>query len=342
HFSPMDCYRHLMDNSPLALAYDGGDVKTWQTKLRKKLKTLMGYDRIVKAPRVDLNVRSLWKREHKLGTIEKIVFTAEPCADVCAYVCLPKNSTPPYTWFVCLQGHSTGMHNSIAVAADDETKTINIPGDRDFGLGCMERGVAAICIEQRGFGYRRWPGSTPEGYDPTNCKYSAMHALQLGRTLIAERVFDVDRTIDYLYTRDDVDRKRLGVMGNSGGGTTSVFSAALLPRVKLAMPSSYFCTFRDSIMAVPHCMCNFIPDMQNYAEMSDIMGLFAPRPVVVVAGKDDQIFPLSAVRKSFKKLKAIYTAAGAADRCQLVVGHEGHRFYAKPGWAKMLKQIEKI
>ena len=144
-----------MDSTPQVLAYDGGDVAAWRKKLRKMVKKLSGYDQMPSEHRVDLNVQSLWKREHKLGTIEKIVFTAEPFADVFAYVCLPKNAEPPYTWFLCVQGHSGGNYNSIAVDGNNETRPIRVSGQRDFGLGCMRRGVAALCIEQRSFGERR-------------------------------------------------------------------------------------------------------------------------------------------------------------------------------------------
>ena len=75
--------------------------------------------------------------------------------------------------------------------------------------------------------------------------------------------------------------------------------------------------------------------------MADVMGLFAPRPVVIVAGTDDEIFPVAATRRQFRQLKAIYKAAGAADRCQLVVGPEGHRFYADLAWPKMLRQMKR-
>ena len=133
--------------------------------------------------------------------------------------------------------------------------------------------------------------------------------------------------------------KKLGVMGNSGGGTISVFSAALLPRLKFAMPSCYFCTFRDSIMSIYHCMDNYIPGILNVAEMPDVMGLFAPKPVVLVAAKEDNIFPIKGVRKAFRALKKIYRAAGAEKHCHLVVGSEGHRFYADDAWPKMLKEL---
>ncbi len=326
-----------MDETEQTLRYDGGDVKKWQRKLRHKLKELVGD---MPEERVPLNVRHLWKRDHELGTIEKIVFTSEPYCDVPAYLCIPRNAEPPFTFMICVQGHSTGMHNSIGVQREDETKPLDVPGDRDFAIGCMSRGIAALCIEQRSFGERR--EQKQEHVSPHGCHDATMHALMLGKTLIGERVYDVDRGIDYLMTRDDVDKKMIGVMGNSGGGTISLFSAALLPRISFAMPSCYFCTFRDSIMSIYHCADNYIPGLLKYAEMSDIMGLFAPRPVVIVAGKEDGIFPIQGVRKAFRHLKEIYKASDAGQHCHLVVGEEGHRFYAKEAWPAMLKEIQKL
>ena len=336
HYSPTEYHRYAMDNTEQVLGFKGGDVKPWQRKLRRKLRELVGD---MPGDRVLLNVRSLWRRGHSLGTIEKIVFTSEPCCDVPAYVCLPANAEPPYTFMVCVQGHSTGMHNSIAVQLDDESKPHKVEGDRDFALGCMARGVAALCIEQRSFGERK---EAKQQQAAQGCHDATMHALMLGKTLMGERVYDVDRGIDYLATRGDVDMKRIGVMGNSGGGTISVFSSALLPRIAFAMPSCYFCTFRDSIMSIYHCMDNYVPGLLKFAEMADVMGLFAPKPVVIVAGKTDPIFPIAATRRAFRDLKRIYRASGAEDRCHLVVGGEGHRFYADQAWRVMQKELRRL
>lgn len=318
------------------LAYDGGNVTRWQARLRRKLRRLVGD---MPRKRCDLRPRSLWMREHPLGTIEKIVFTSEPYADVPAYVCLPRNVPTPYQYFICLQGHSTGMHNSIAVQRDDNSLPHQVEGDRDFGLQCMRRGLAALCIEQRSLGERREQKQQQVG--SLGCHDATMHALMLGRTLIGERVYDVDRGIDYLASRGDADMKSIGVMGNSGGGTISLFSAALLSRIAFAMPSCYFCSFRDSIMSIYHCTDNYIPGLLKVAEMSDIMGLFAPKPVVLVAGKDDEIFPISATRRAFRDLRRIYGSCGARDRCHLVIGDGGHRFYADDAWPVMLKEIQR-
>jgi len=334
--SPSVHHRYVMDHTEQALAYDGGDVPAWQRRLRRKLRQLVGD---MPKKRTPLNIRRIWQREHPLGHIERLVFRSESRVDVPAYWCVPRDATPPYPTMICVQGHSTGMHNSIAVDQQDETKPIKVEGDRDYGIGCMARGVAALCIEQRSFGERA--EKVQEHVASQGCHDATMHALMLGRTLLGERVYDVDRGIDLLAQRGDVDMTRLGVMGNSGGGTISVFSAALLPRIRFAIPSCYFCTFRDSIMSIYHCADNYVPGLLKYAEMADVLGLFAPKPVVVVAGRKDGIFPIGATRKAFRDLKRIYRAAGAEDRCHLVVGDGGHRFYAEKAWPKMLRELKK-
>lgn len=337
NLSPSDVHQNLMKQVTPELRFNGGDLKAWQRKLRRKVRRLTGYDKMPK-DRCALRPRSLWKREHKYGTIEKIAFTSEPNADVTAYLCLPKKAKPPYSCMIALQGHSTGVHHCIGVERDNEAKKMKVEGDRDHGVRCMKEGVAALCIEQRAFGQRRELKVIPTK-GALSCHDSGMHALMLGRTLIAERVYDVDRGIDYLATRDDINMKKVGVMGNSGGGTISVFSAALLPRLAIAVPSCYFCTFKASVMSLYHCSCNFVPGLYNVADMSDILGTFAPKPVVVVAGKDDHIFPIKATRKAFRDLQEIYDAVGAKKRAHLVVGQEGHRFYADQAWPKILKEL---
>ncbi len=340
-------HRRLMRQWTPRLAFVEQAIKPWQRSLRRKVAALTGFDTFPRPEdRVPLRVRSIWRRalpvDPTLGTVEKILFTAEPEADVPAYVCLPDPARvpPPWRWMICVQGHSTGMHNSIAVSRTDESQAMEVPGDRDFAVGCLRQGMAALCIEQRAFGER-----TPEPFrgqpgPDVNCQLPAMRAIMLGRTLLAERVFDVDRGLDYLATRRDVRHDPagmvVGIMGNSGGGTTSLYAGALLDRVRFMMPSCSFCTFAASILSITHCTDNYVPGLARWAGASDVLGLFAPRPVVIVAGRSDPLFPLPGVREAFRAVKKIYTAAKATEACQLVVGEGGHRFYAKQGWAAMM------
>ena len=337
--SPSLCHNELLEAAPLQLRYDPEkfqSVSEWQQELRPKLVDLTGLDRIEASD--DQQIRSLWKQDDENGTIEKIVFTSEPNADIPAYICLPNNAEPPYTWYVCVQGHSTGMHNSIGRDYEDEQKSIAVEGDRDFAIGCMKRGIAALCIEQRAFGYRK---EAHQKMPAGGCQDASVHALMLGRTLIGERVFDVAQGIRLLNNRDDVRMDRIGITGNSGGGTISLFASALVPEIAFSMPSCYFCTFKASIMSLGHCVCNYVPRILDYAEMADVLGLFAPKPLVILSGKEDNIFPIEGVHEAFDVLKTIYRAAGAEGNCTLVVGEEGHRYYAEQGWNAMFPYMQR-
>jgi dienelactone hydrolase len=231
------------------------------------------------------------------------------------------------------------MYNSIAMSRD-ETQYVEPQAELDFAVWCMRHGLAALCIEMRGLGERIELLQISE--NQKGCPTAAMQALVLGRTLIGERVFDVDRGIDYLAARGDADMRRIGLMGHSGGGTTAIFAGAVLNRLSFIMPVSYFCTFSDSIMARRHCMCGYLPGIMKYAEMADVAGLFAPKPFIAVNGDSDDLFPIKAVRRAFRDLKRIYAAADAADNCHLVTGRGGHRFFADAAWARLEKILRKL
>ena len=128
------------------------------------------------------------------------------------------------------------------------------------------------------------------------------------------------------------DPSRVVITGNSGGGTMTLFSAAVDERFTACAPSCYFSTFAGSILAMHHCPCNYVPGLSSVAEMSDIAGLIAPRPLLIIAGTRDPIFPIDAVRQGFAELRTIYAAAGAAERLELFEGDGGHRYYATRVW----------
>ncbi len=334
NLSPSLGHLELMNSVNKQLAYVTGRFGPWQQKIRTKLKSLLLLPPNRHEP---LHVRSLWKREREFGTIEKIAFRAEAGVDVPGYWCVPAKPIKPGLTFICLQGHSTGMHLSIAVDAATETQPFPVVGDRDFAIGCMKRGIAALCIEQRSFGQRveKLQEQKFSGF----CHDAVGRALLLGRTLAGERVFDIDRALDYLDWRGDVNMKRVGIMGQSTGGTISMYAAALLPRVAYCMPSCSTARFADSIATIYHCSCNFVPGIMQWMDMGDILGAIAPRPLVIVNGKTDEIFPINSAGASFKQTKRIYQSARAANRVKFVEGAEGHRFYAEPAWNAMLKLI---
>jgi hypothetical protein len=149
--------------------------------------------------------------------------------------------------------------------------------------------------------------------------------------MIGWRVWDIMRTIDYIATRAELDSRRIGCVGISGGGTATLFAAALDARLRAAMVSGYLNTFRDSIGSLAHCIDNYVPGILNWAEMHDIGGLIAPRPLFVESGEQDNIFPVAASIESVREVRRIYEVFGAADRLEHEVFPAEHSFWGRRG-----------
>ncbi|MHB9130966.1 MAG: alpha/beta hydrolase family protein [Armatimonadota bacterium] len=327
-FSPETCHQPLLAAAPRRLAFDpSSDYATWRTAVDEKLRELVGE---LPEPVVP-NLRIEYVRDEGDYTETRFIFSAEANADVPCHLLVPKAGTAPYPVVICLQGHSTGMHISLGRAKYDGDDAV-IAGGRDFGQQAVREGYAALVLEQRCFGERNDVRPQEVRHVGGGCSHASMVALLLGRTMIGERVWDVSRAIDVLAHFPQLDLTRIGCMGNSGGGTITFFAACLEPRITAAMPSCYVCTFRDSIGSIDHCQDNYLPGVLRFFEMGDLACLIAPRPLVVVAGREDPIFPLAAVEETFATIQAIYQAAGAPENCRLVVGDSGHRFYPEIGW----------
>src|SRR5690606_24148097 len=129
----------------------------------------------------------------------------------------------------------------------EEERQEALNGERDVALQAVSEGYAVIAMDVRGF----WEMSREEEFSQEktcSCDELQKRAFMFGRTLIGERVHDMGRLIDYAATRPEIDTSRIAITGNSGGGTVSLFTAALDERIKVCAPGSYFNTFRGSLM----------------------------------------------------------------------------------------------
>ena len=325
HYDPMERHIELMRHAPRALAYrEGEDFAAWQQRARAKLEELLGLP--LETPADDA-FRVEWERDEPGFHEIRFCYASEPQVDVCCHLLLPEGAQGRLPLVICLQGHSKGAHISLGrpmYPGDDQTIS---GGDRDFARQIVARGQAALVMEQRAFGER---GGTPEG---PQCYQSAMSALLLGRTLVGERCWDVSRGIDCVLKHfDAIDPERIALVGQSGGGTVTCYAAALDTRIAAAMPASAFCGYMESIGVQYHCSCNYVPGIMNYFDMCDLAGMIAPRPLVVVNGAKDTIFPLESTNRQFAEAQRLYAAAGAPGMARQVVGPEGHRFYAALSW----------
>jgi hypothetical protein len=97
------------------------------------------------------------------------------------------------------------------------------------------------------------------------------------------------------------------------------------------MVSGYLNTFRGSVGSISHCIDNYVPGILNWAEMYDIAGLIAPRPLFVESGEKDNIFPIQASIESVRNVRKIYDIFGAADQVEHEVFPAEHSFWGKRG-----------
>jgi len=325
-------HRDLLKLAPSLRRGENEALSDWQEAARAKLTELLGYDKLVAAS------DDLFKIESKTDcggyTDYSISFQSEEGYFVPCHLCVPSGTAGKLPLVVCLQGHSTGFHISLGRPKYEGDEQTISGGDRDFAMQIVKEGYCALAIEQRGFGEC---GGTPDG---PACLVPSMTALLYGRTTIGERIFDISRALDVIIKNFDIiDAEKIACMGNSGGGTATIYTAAMDKRIKVAMPSCALCTYKDSIGAMHHCSCNYIPGIANYFDMGDLCGLIAPRALVVVSGAEDKIFPHDGVQESVDVAKDYFAAVDAADKLAWIEGPEGHRFYAALSWPTFRKML---
>ena len=326
YLNPIKQLEYLQDKAKPSMAYQAGeDVGAWKIRAKTKLIELTGLDKFIKVDNDRFEVISCENKPDYLQI--KFKLFVEEKTQVVGYLLMPNLiENPPL--MICLQGHSNGMHLSLGIVKNKGEEEA-IAGDRDFDIQAVKRGYGALVIEQRNFGERK-TNDLPTG---TDCHVTSMYELLLGRTTIAGRVWDVSRTLDaILLNYPQIDNDRISILGNSGGGTIAYYATCLEDRISACMPSCAVCTYRESIATISHCVCNHIPSILQYFEMADLSLLIAPRPMVVVCGRNDDIFPLKYVLEAYKRIEDMYKVANTNDNLKLIVGKGGHRFYADEGW----------
>ena len=308
--------------------YDGTKpFEEWQSEARAKLRELVCLDAIERAADNKFNLE--YKKEEDGYTEYRFTLSSEEGYHFPCVLRIPAGAKAPIPTFICLQGHSSGFHMSLGNPMFPGDEQGIKGGDRDFAVRANAEGYAAIAVEQRNFGEC---GNDPKTGEP-QCHVATMTNIITGRTTIAERIADISCVIDALEEHfTELDTDNIVLMGHSGGGTATYYTACLEPRIKLAVASCAVCTYKDSIAAMHHCVCNFIPNIAKYFDMGDLGGLIAPRKLIVVNGLEDNIFPKVGVDESYEIIEKLYEAAGVPDNCAHVPGNGGHRFYADPVW----------
>lgn len=265
-------------------------------------------------------------------------FQTEPRYYQTCTMLVPHGIDYPVPGVICMQGHATGAHISIGKEKFEGDKA-SIAGGRDFALQAVRRGYCSIAVEQRYMGEN---GQVATGAPACMVENAALASVLIGRTAVGERVWDIHRLIDIIekYLTEFIDATQIICMGNSGGGTTTFYAACYDERIQIAIPSCAVCTYDDSIAAMYHCCCNYVPNIRAYFNMGDLGCLIAPRGLFVVSGESDPIFPLTGAKASVEIIRKAYEKLDAKEHCFHVIGAEGHQFYPEDVWPAVTKYID--
>jgi cephalosporin-C deacetylase-like acetyl esterase len=312
------------------------EAEAWQGTLRKRIIQLLGgfpAERCQLEPEVP--------EVHKFDgyTRETVYFNSRDRMTVKGYFLLPRNWKSPGPCVVCLPGHGRGVDDIVGIQEDGTQRTEYGEYQNDFALQCLDHGMAVFAIEQFGFGARRDERARKAGAGDSSCNPAAGAALLLGETMIGWRVWDTMRAIDYLLTRPEVDPKRIGAMGISGGGTTTLWAAAIDERIRAAMVSGYFCPVGGCIAIMHHCIDNYVPGILKLCDHPDLAGLVAPRALFVESGTEDGIFLIDGVKEAVHHAENIYKVFGHPERFDREYFKGEHQFHGAAGLPFMARQL---
>lgn len=321
------------------LAFPGGSasqIQAWEGQARERLSALIGgqdAEAVPLAPAFEAPVS-------RPGYTRRAVrFLTRPGLQAFGYLLVPDGLEGRAPAVLCLPGHGRGAAELVGL--DAEGRDHEDPGNyqHDFALQCVRRGYVTLALEMLGFGQRRDPAARARGSGASSCQPSAGAALLLGETMVGWRTWDARRALDLLSGLPEVDPARLALMGISGGGTVGLYTAALDPRVKVSVLSGSFCTVRDSIYSVAHCIDNYVPGLLHWFETADLAALIAPRALFVEAGRSDDIFPEPGVRAALARTSALYAARGAGGRLDSEFFDAGHQFHGVRAFARLAEWL---
>ncbi len=284
-------------------------MKSYQDRCRKNFLDVLGDLTRRKTPLHPQIIRTIAKDGFR---VENIIFESLPGRHVTANLYIPTGKGPfPAALVLC-------GHFAEGKAAYQQ-----------MGILFALNGIAALVVDPVSQGERLQ--LTDDTGHPLVARATTEHtilnagSILAGTTVAAIMAWDNTRALDYLESRPDIDRRRIGCMGSSGGGTQTTFLMALDSRIQVAAISS-FMTRRDRQLEVfgPDDGCQYLPmEGQAHLELADYGVLFAPKPLLLMASTFDFV-DYWGTRQSFAELEKVYTLLHMPGRVGIFSVEGGH------------------
>ena len=256
--------------------------------------------------RTSLNAQITGTLNRARYRIEKVVFQSLPGLYVTANLYIPNNLSEPATTILYVCGHSPHPCG---------TKVLY----QDRAAPYVDQGYACLIVDTLEFG-------EVAGIHHGTHNLNLWNWLALGYTPLGVEVWNAMRALDYLESVPDVDATRVGMTGFSGGGAVTWFTAAVDERVAAAVPVCSTYTFGSQAahwLALGQCDCIF---MHNtfFQDLTTVAALIAPRPLLILSGMKDSLFPPDGYHEVFRQAKRLYHLYGKSECIKEVDEDVGH------------------
>lgn len=298
------------------------DVRARIEKVRSKVWNLIG-GQFEKTPLKPQIVGTVDRSDYR---IEKVIFESLPEVFVTANLYIPKNHKPPYPGIIVPLGHS------------DIGKSFYY-----YQYVCQSlarEGYVVLPFDPFGQGERQqylYPRTGKSHYGPTGEHDQAGRPMLLfGSQFEQYRTWDGIRAVDYLLSRPEVDPERIGCTGQSGGGTMTMWLAALEPRIKAYAASDG----QNENLAGPNYLPpgavddaeqNMVGSLPEGIDRGDLFLACAPRPMLIMYSRTDGGLTYSptyveGTTEIYDEALAGYKLMGAADKVKLFGSPLPHAF----------------
>ena len=326
------------------------NLASWQKTARARVLDHLFYSPPPVPPEAEI-IRRTDKGDH---IEEYLTFRTTPDLRVPAYVLIPRNAARPAPGLVVLHCHG-GFYvwgKEKVVASENEHPLLSefkqrLYDGKSIANELVRQGYVVITIDMFYWGERRMLlDEDPPAYrDPQQMTAEDVAAFNRrssqGEQLVARSLmtagitwpgvmlWDDLRTLDYLASRPEVDRQRLGCVGLSVGGYRSFLLAALDQRIKAAVDVGWMTAFAPALRrhVVNTVGLTFhVPGLYRYLDLPDLAALIAPRNLLVINGSKDALFPPAGVETAFRKIEACFRKASAAERQRCRLYDAPHQF----------------
>ena len=254
--------------------------------------------------------------KHEGYTLERLVLDLNGTERVPALLLIPDKRQSPAPGLLYIHWHG-GMYG-----LGKEQLLRGVDAQPAYAPVCVEKGLVTLAIDSWCFGERKHEDDGKQGEEDT---FKLM--LWKGQVLFGMMMFDELRALDYLASRPEVDRQRLGALGMSMGATKAWWLAALDPRIHLCLDVCCLTDYEELIRTralSEHGIYYYVPSLLKHFQTADINELIVPRPRLSVNGRNDPLTPALGVEKVRDHLLPLYRKYGKDADCRVDLFEAAH------------------